>query len=47
MCPLAFAASAARNIKPDVLKRMDVVYHGIFERNEKPHRTLSIPDVSL
>jgi YgiT-type zinc finger domain-containing protein len=33
--------------KPDVLKRMDVVYHGIFELNEKPHRTLSSPPVSL
>ena len=33
--------------KPDVLKRMDVFYHGIFERNDKPHRTLSIPAVSL
>jgi YgiT-type zinc finger domain-containing protein len=33
--------------KPDVLKRMDSLYHGIFERNEKPDRTLSVPEVSL
>jgi YgiT-type zinc finger domain-containing protein len=33
--------------KPDVLKRMDSLYHGIFERNEKPHTTLSVPGVSL
>lgn len=33
--------------KPEVLKRMDSLFHGIFERNEKPDRTLSAPDVSL
>ena len=33
--------------KPEVLKRMDSVYHGIFERNEKPQRTLTVPAVSL
>jgi YgiT-type zinc finger domain-containing protein len=33
--------------KPDVLKPMDSLYHGIFERNEKPHGTLSIAGVSL
>jgi hypothetical protein len=33
--------------KSDILKKMDAAYHGIFERNEKPHRTLSIPAVSL
>ena len=33
--------------KPDVLKRMDSVYHGIFERHEKPERTLTVPTVSL
>jgi YgiT-type zinc finger domain-containing protein len=33
--------------KPGVLKRMDSLYHGIFERNEKPQRTLSVPGVSL
>ena len=26
--------------KPDILKRMDSLYHGIFERHEKPQRTL-------
>jgi hypothetical protein len=24
--------------KPEVLKRMGSLYHGIFERNEKPYR---------
>ncbi len=33
--------------KPDVLKQMDSVYHGIFERNEKPQSTLTVPAVSL
>ena len=33
--------------KPQVLKRMDELYHGIFERNEKPHHTLTVPAVSL
>jgi YgiT-type zinc finger domain-containing protein len=33
--------------KPDILKRMDSLYHGIFERHEKPQRTLTIPAVSL
>ena len=33
--------------KPEVLKQMDSVYHGIFERNEKPQRTLTVPAVSL
>jgi YgiT-type zinc finger domain-containing protein len=31
----------------DNLKKMDSVYHGIFERHEKPQRTLTIPAVSL
>ena len=33
--------------KPDILKRMDSLYHSIFERHEKPQRTLTIPAVSL
>jgi YgiT-type zinc finger domain-containing protein len=33
--------------KPDVLEKMDSLYHGIFERHEKPERTLTIPSVSL
>ena len=33
--------------KPHVLKRMDSVYHGIFERHEKPERMLTIPALSL
>ncbi len=33
--------------KPDILKKMDSLYHGIFERHEKPQRTLTIPAVSL
>jgi YgiT-type zinc finger domain-containing protein len=33
--------------KPDILKKMDSVYHGTFERHEKPQRTLTIPGVSL
>lgn len=33
--------------QPDVLKKMDELYHDIFERNRKPDRTLSVPAVSL
>ena len=33
--------------QPAVLKRMDAFYHDIFERHEKPQRTLTIPAVSL
>jgi len=33
--------------KPEVLKKMDSLYHGIFERHEKPQRTLTVPAVSL
>jgi YgiT-type zinc finger domain-containing protein len=33
--------------KPDIVKKMDSVYHGILERHEKPQRTLTIPAVSL
>lgn len=32
---------------PEILKKMDAVYHGIFERHEKPDRTLTVPAVSL
>ena len=28
--------------KPDVLEKMDSLYHGILERHEKPERTLTI-----
>lgn len=33
--------------KPEILKKMDAYYHGIFERHEKPDRTLTVPAVSL
>ena len=33
--------------KPEVLKQMDSIYHDIFDRNQKPQRTLSVPAVSL
>jgi len=33
--------------KPEVLKKMDEVYHDIFDRNQKPERTLTVPAVSL
>ena len=33
--------------KPEVLKRMDTVYHDIFDRNQKPQRTLTVPAVTL
>jgi len=33
--------------KPAVLKRMDALYHGIFERHEQPESTLTVPAVSL
>ena len=33
--------------KPEVLKQMDDCYHGIFDRNQKPQRTLTVPAVSL
>ena len=33
--------------KPEVLKKMDQLYHDIFGRNQKPKRTLSVPAVSL
>jgi YgiT-type zinc finger domain-containing protein len=33
--------------KPEVLKKMDEIYHDIFDRNQKPQRTLTVPAVSL
>ncbi len=33
--------------KPEVLKQMDKIYHDIFDRNQKPDRTLTVPSVSL
>ncbi len=33
--------------KPDVLKRMDSIYHDIFDRHQKPEKTLLIPAVTL
>lgn len=33
--------------KPDVLKKMDSAYYDIFERQEEPQRTLTVPAVSL
>lgn len=33
--------------QPDVLKRMDEVYHDIFDRHKEPQRILTVPAVSL
>jgi YgiT-type zinc finger domain-containing protein len=33
--------------KPEILKKMDEIYHNIFDRNRKPERTLTVPAVSL
>jgi YgiT-type zinc finger domain-containing protein len=33
--------------KPEILKKMDDIYHDIFDRNQKPERTLTIPAASL
>ena len=33
--------------KPEILKKMDNIYHDIFDRNQKPPRTLTVPTVSL
>ena len=33
--------------KPDILKKMDEIYHNIFDHNQKPERTLTVPAVSL
>ena len=32
---------------PEILKKMDDIYHNIFDRNQKPQRTLTVPTVSL
>jgi YgiT-type zinc finger domain-containing protein len=36
-----------RYFKPDVLKKMDDIYHDIFEHRKKPERTLEVPAVSF
>ena len=36
-----------RYFKPDVLKRMDEVYHAIFDRHEAPERMIEVPAVSF
>ncbi|MDA0740039.1 MAG: type II toxin-antitoxin system MqsA family antitoxin [Nitrospirae bacterium] len=33
--------------KPGILKRMDQVYHDIFDRHQTPERVLEIPAVSF
>ncbi len=33
--------------KPGILKRMDQVYHDIFDRHQAPDRVLEIPAVSF
>lgn len=33
--------------KPEILKKMDYIYHDIFDRNQKPERMLTIPAASL
>lgn len=33
--------------EPTVLKRMDKIYHDIFDRRRKPEETLLIPAVTL
>ena len=32
---------------PEIPKTMDDIYHNIFDRNQKPQRTLTVPAVSL
>ncbi|MBM3942424.1 MAG: type II toxin-antitoxin system MqsA family antitoxin [SAR202 cluster bacterium] len=32
---------------PEVLKKMDQLYHDIFDRHQKPERVISVPAVSL
>ncbi len=32
---------------PEVLKKMDAIYHDIFDHHKKPERTLTIPAVSF
>lgn len=34
-------------VEPDVLSRMNSIYHGIFDHHQKPERTLTVPSVSL
>jgi YgiT-type zinc finger domain-containing protein len=41
------AQRGEKYFNPEVLKRMDSVYHDIFDRNEKPPRTLTVPAVTL
>jgi len=33
--------------KPDVLKKMDHVFHNIVEHHQQPERTLEVPAVSF
>lgn len=33
--------------RPDVLKRMDVAYHDIFDNHRAPERVLEVPAVSF
>ena len=33
--------------RPEILKKMDEIYHDIFDRNQKPQHTLIVPAVSL
>lgn len=33
--------------RPEILKKMDEIYHDIFDRNQKPQHTLTVPAVSL
>ena len=32
--------------KPGILKKMDDIYHDIFDRNQRPQRMLTVPNVS-
>lgn len=32
---------------PEVLKKMDTIYHDIFDHHKKPERTLTVPAVSF
>ena len=36
-----------KNFAPEILKKMDDIYHNIFDHNQKPQRTLTVPAVSL
>ena len=33
--------------RPEILKKMADIYHDIFDRNQQPQRTLTIPAASL